>query len=695
MSGSQPIVITKGLTPHDISTLILVVLYCTDTEGFSSRTLFKVIPPISAVSKDEAMFQLSKDADTNLLLKPILLELIEFLLKNDAEKAALRLLAALDSITNLNGISRLIRILDTHSLINTYREITERTNQRVFKRQLTRKSVFGAFVNRCVSKYKVEDFQDSEMLWSNFLAYTRLFKKSSLWESLSKKIPPLDPVMSFIFENKHYSDDLESFKEFDEAGLFKRYSEVLLTNEKLLMVFSKEHFQSLLNSEVEQIIHSNGKMSRSTREILRGMSLEDKTRFPTVYVLDYLESISRHEYDRSLDSLYRYYDYVLSQNNDHYYHMSLLSLATFHGHYNNGEAAVKTFEEAISVARENKDMATLNLILVWVFGFIKQHPDLSHKFHVTTEQIINYLKSCSDAESSVVFENAYKFESLWTMLNGGSVPAVLESSFKSFVIALQSSSFQSQFESIFEHSAKMWFDLGFTFLGSTYLKLVQESGTLQETPNKDQQPRNSFENLLLESNQYDYISKGFEALCDHSYGTVQRTLLKLNSPLLSYNEKRCLELLDIRYRKALLDYDEAIKLSASKIKECQVRYKDSKWEFRFAKERCKIMIESGTEARCLSMVMDMLETANQIKDPFVSAQTAVLFCDVLCCLGRYHEAIDILESNIHCILQFSDVELQHDFFTVYSSAYSSKAQDSNDEADLKKANSLLKLKANY
>lgn len=440
--------------------------------------------------------------------------------------------------------------------------------------------------------------------------------------------------MAFLLKSQ---DDNDEGDEADTgncgpASVSDMYTNLLMIEGDALAMVSREHLQAILIEEINFMFHGTENIRSSTREIIDCMSLEDRSRFPIVHMLKSMEQLNNQCYDSFLDLLYRYFDYVLGQNSEPHFHMSLLSLASFHAHFNDTAAAVKTFEEAISVARENKDTKTLNLILMWVFEFIMKYPSLASTFRVTTEQIINYLKSCPGNQSPNVFEMAYKFETQWIMLNSGYVPDILEALFKSSLVALQNVSQTSKLSLLSNHNAQVW-----EFLGSTALKQIYKRvATFSSRHLNDFEKENA---LKLSKHQ-----------------TASELLRNLESPYLSYSERRSLERLQIKHLGNIGDCDKAVRLANAKIQECKSEGLDIDGEQRLTLLKCQVMIQCGMEVRCLPLVKKVLDHAILTKNSSLTASCVFLLSRILSSLRKFDECLEMLKSTMHHVLEYLDQE---------------------------------------
>lgn len=664
MTLEQSIIITDTLTPHDISILILIGFFCSGIERFDQRIMIKLLPPLSPHEELPVLFGSQQRENTKTIVLPYLLDLILFLIENEQKSAASRLISTLKAVSTVDGISKLIRTLETHCLRSSYRELLKSSERKTVKRELTRSSLLGSFVERCSIKYKIQDFNESEMLWRNLRIYIRRFEKTSLFKTIESQLPELDHFMSFTLRGEGSSETIESLEELQRMGLPERYNDLLLNEEDVIVMISSDHLKTLLNEEVCLLLDGHANIRNSTEKIINCMSLEDCSKFPSVHILKGLEQLNDQRYDSFLTLLYRYFDYMLGQHSEPNFHMSLLSLASFYAHFNDNEAAVKTFEEAIAVARENKDTKTLNFILMWVFEFIVKFPSLAVKFHVSAEQIINYLKSCPSDQSASVFEMAYKFETLWTMLNSGSVVGILEALFKASLITLQNATNKPKLSLLANHNAQVWEYLGSQSLQQTY--------------------KNVAKTYLKKSS--DFSHKARKLLSSKDSGIIRHELHTSRSPLLTYHERKSLEIMGISHLGSIGECDEAIRLANAKLRECKSEFLDVNNEQRFALAKCQIMIKCGMEMRCLPIFTKVMEDVIIAGNAHLAALCILLLSRVLLSLRKFSELEELLNSTMHTVLKFTEPGINRAFFDIY---YLNKCEKENAGEDLTRASSSL------
>ncbi|SCU95414.1 LAME_0F12068g1_1 [Lachancea meyersii CBS 8951] len=617
MHCKRAVVITDTLTPHDVALLVLVTLFCANTEHIGHQTLLKLIPspngPVRALAPFNRLESVIEAAE---VVPPLLGDLVQLLEDHGCAPAALRMVTTLERVATVGAVDKLISTLHTHCIRDNYRAVAAARAGRVLDRQLTRSSLLGRYVCQCVSKHKLQDFEDSEKLWRNLQRYLQQFKRECAeWKGFHCQRPPLDPLMRFILES---DADLQGLQELRNAGLSDRYSDLTSDDRDVRMMISHDHLQALLAHETHLMLYNNSPLQKRTRMLIDCMSLEDTARFPVVYVLKGLEDLRQNRYDTFLSLLYRYFDYMLGQNTEPNFYLSLLSLASFHAHFHNSDAAVKTFEEAIAVARENKDTHTLNLILMWVFEFMCKYPNLAPKFHVSTAQILQYLKTCPQDHSSYVFEMGYRYDTLWTMQNTGDVVQILESTFKSSLLALQRVNGTRMMAA---HNSKIW-----EYLGSKALQEVYEDVGVRE---------------MVQQNL-----------------PIPELLTQLKAPDLTYFEKRMFEKQIIDQWISLAEYDQAMQFVNCRIHECQSELADVENEHRFQLAKCQILVQCHLHVRTLPILSKVIEHASTTKNNSLLGPSVLLLSEVLLALDKRQKCFELLSSVMHKILAYADANLQ-------------------------------------
>ena len=93
----------------------------------------------------------------------------------------------------------------------------------------------------------------------------------------------------------------------------------------------------------------------------------------------FLDSWRAGDYHSSFENLHRYFDYTMHNRDRTFYQYALLNLAILQADFGCFGEAVAAMHEAISTARENRDVGCLNFSLSWLYHFGKAHPREMHR----------------------------------------------------------------------------------------------------------------------------------------------------------------------------------------------------------------------------------------------------------------------------------------------------------------------------
>jgi anaphase-promoting complex subunit 5 len=92
------------------------------------------------------------------------------------------------------------------------------------------------------------------------------------------------------------------------------------------------------------------------------------------YYLNFLDSWRAGDYASAFDNLHRYFDYTMQSRDRTFYQYALLNLAILQADFGCHREAIPAMKEAISTARENKDVVCLNFCMSWLYHFGKSFP---------------------------------------------------------------------------------------------------------------------------------------------------------------------------------------------------------------------------------------------------------------------------------------------------------------------------------
>lgn len=627
MKGRAQFKITSSLTPNDVSILLLVYLYSCHKISIPTNIFVMLIASTIPSAEINPILEIEKqDFTIEKPLAPFLESLVSHLLDVDERQLALQLVAILKSLESIDDITQLLSLLEVDCLVENYR--IKRPAKLNAYRLITKTSYIGEYLDKCLLKYHLGSFDDREELWESLTQYMLDFMESALYKQIEDDLKP--------FSSEFVSDLNKDSGDKEMISLFKQFGGRLVSSEGPGLLIGDCYLQCLLNWEILNVCKNKSRIGPTTRQILASLSLNDLTHFPAVHVLNYLEAVFENSYQDAADALHNYFDYMLTQNEENCFHISLLCLATFHTCMHDCPAAIKSFEEATKVARESKNTATLNLIMIWVVNFIEIYPEYSSQFHVTVEQIVRYLKFCPDNENSLIFEKAYKFESLLLMMDNADATLVLESSFKYTAVAIQRLQFGADFTPVCKYGVKLWEALGQPALSEVYRRYLRIRIPPAECDNE--------------------IERGTMALESKNFPLLKKILQRLSSPRLSDEHSKQFKLLEIKYLTSIKDFEGAMQKVSENIRDLDANITNAEWKFKFQVENCYILLSCGMPARCLPILKGMLDAAMQSKNPLRASQSMVLLAAVLTQLGKYEESSQLLESNLHVILQYPQLE---------------------------------------
>lgn len=202
------------------------------------------------------------------------------------------------------------------------------------------------------------------------------------------------------------------------------------------------------------------------RNQLRAMAMPQN---PLVHYLKYLKSLDENDYHGCFDSLHQYFDYMVSKGSKFFYHFALISKASLHEHFGEDAKALDAIDEAISVARENRDDASLTYILSWLFNFIRQKPHLwanEAYTHNSELRLLQFLVSKLQSLLLLLSAMTSQFEVETMLKSGAALNEQLESAFKAMYIAIHDH--KDGFPKACALLAEVWRNVGVPHLGDAY-----------------------------------------------------------------------------------------------------------------------------------------------------------------------------------------------------------------------------------
>lgn len=533
MPAPQKIFITEELSPNKIALVFLVKLYLTGSLPCRSRILkiltcqlegqpfiknncIKVTPTLKDLCQ---LFEVPTKEGYQSSARTI---------ENDISVAQFQLLSLFWSINNVEDLHQII--VESYSYLLSPTEISSKQFDLVSPR-----SIIGRFVQKFAVAAKLLEFDESLLLYlsvchyraSSIHIYEELSEKGYNRYSLNvlKQQVPASPL--FITWDRQVKQDVSKLPAVtqDDDQLYLKLNDqlkscigfepIISSENSSVSTIAKQDLESLVDTQVQLLEKYGVKTPEDLKYIMKHMASPEseynnvqKSHFrhlPSYHFLQYLEHLHKGDYHGAFDSLHQYFDYMVSKGSKYFYHFALISRASLHQYFGEDEKALDSIEEAISVARENKDNSTLTYVLSWLFHFMRKKPHLWKKqslYQNSNElKLLDFLIKKSQAVSLLLTAMSFRFETEYSISRGGSFASYYESLFKSLYISVHDE--RPSFIKCCEIASFVWNEVGYPHLSALYneigLKYAELSGSTSELLS-----------LLLQRHDQRYSKEGAE-----------------------------------------------------------------------------------------------------------------------------------------------------------------------------------------
>lgn len=501
MVSKRKIIVSEELSPYNIALVLLIRIYISNLLPVKKGILYFLVQhlegkPLQHNTELLAAPDLSNLCDAILQLNSSRYSCQEAKrLRNSRESAVFMLLDLAWSIDTGEEMYR--QISDVYALLLDPTSITCDGSVNASPR-----SVVGRFVQKLVVTARLLHFDETILLFQTFC----LFRESSLqlYESLKKqghqkyhqittKAVALGPSIGRYHDIKSSYDTKEKEAEKEkDADLFRMLEQQLdfcqssYSNQKqdiIITPITKAYLEALIDSQI-QLLEKYGTLTppelRSIMEQIAtphfGFSSVHNTRstpYPSYHYFRYLTNLHEGNYLGAFDSLHQYFDYMVSQGSKYFYHFALIARASLHQCFGEDQKALDSIEEAISVARENRDNSTLTYILSWLFDFMKEKPDLwvnQTSFQNNNElQLLEFLTKKSPSVSLLLAAVSFCFNTENLMAKGESSTKIYESLFKALYVSVND--VPTSFVKCCDLASLVWDRLGAPYLSDLYVDI--------------------------------------------------------------------------------------------------------------------------------------------------------------------------------------------------------------------------------
>lgn len=513
-------------------------------------------------------------------------------------------------------------------------------------------SFLGRFISSIGIATDVLGFEETMKLWDAFVEYREESR------SLIKKTP-----------KKSNFEHLTSKMDIPDTS-------------KGVKVYSQVDLSQLLEFQVHKLQVYAGALPDSLKRILGSLSESQRSIVPSSYYIEYLDCWKNGDYEGSFNALHRYFDYMMSNKQQLFYHYALLSLATLYSSFGADQEALRAVDEAILVARENKDLECLNYLLTWLFDFMKSRPELSSKLSNQTgrEQVLQFLKlKTKENKNSVLQSMSYQYESIKQMIEGFPLRKVHNNVTRAFYILLNLDSSVNNklsFARACQLAVTVWTRVGIPAMAKLYIETALESAGSEISIFDEVELAMRNATILYRSGDADAAFKLMgsyrESVTDEAalmkawqtrymlfeadyamkrglYNECSVLLPKLEAQSLEVHEYELsceIKLFKAHYLERVGNAAEAIEVVSDVLSRMQQSegYYNNYWALEFQLLYVHIMAEhSSSPERALSLLLRSMETARKSSLLLLIVKGTLVLCDLLLKIDPVDSVSDVYQ----------------------------------------------------
>ncbi|KAI9798535.1 MAG: hypothetical protein M1825_005316 [Sarcosagium campestre] len=541
---------------------------------------------------------------------------------------------------------------------------------------MTQSSPCGTFLRRMHLEFTRLQFHDAISLWKSFITY-----REPTLTSWRKRNPDPDP--------NAYDSNLPLEGECDELTLAV-YGDMLEDKDSQKGRYSSDDMERLMEFQVDRMQRLGTRVPTEMKEQFRLM-IDSNVSIPSVsYYVKFLDAWRAGDYPTSFDTLHRYFDYTMRHRDRTFYQYALLNLGILQAHFNCYDEAAVAMQEAISSARENKDIPCLNFCLSWLYHLGKAHPK---ELGVGRAGVMLGIERDGFAFLKAKAKESSMY-SLWStsllgdaklgLENGQSVPAAFESIWRSSHLN-STKGMKNAMGAQMTLQASLWGRLGVSALTWAYCDLFLECYSTH-APFEDVlkcQCRCAY--LMAQGGRFSEAedamaridSQSLRTLSAHHYWTIFSGILKTKRQLHRNNIIAVRELLaqlqsqeaiesDISFEIDMLhlellyrqgDFNGALSKLAQLLTELTRDQADLYHSVRLLTFKAKILVKCGRPERAFSIAVRAANLAwrSRFLPPLWYAMNAI--SSILIHLGEFQAASNILSSIMPQVLECEDVAL--------------------------------------
>ncbi|KAI3403516.2 hypothetical protein KGF56_003673 [Candida oxycetoniae] len=586
---------------------------------------------------------------------------------------------------------------DLHSMINGCRSLVVNSQTHILKddqptkvcKQFSSKSLFGTFITQVCTFFDMLEFDESLLIFQSLLEF-RKSTKGQIEKSRQRVVIVDDGDGDGDGED---DDPMETDKNDLFNALENQLSKIGISQrDKHTISRSKRDLESLISNQIAVLENYGTPTPLYLKRIIKMMTASstigsikasDFNQLPSCYYLNYLECLSELNYNGAVDALHQYFDYMVSNNSKYFYHFALISKASLHQFFGEDHKAIDSIVEAISVARENKDNATLTYILSWFYNFMHNKPHLWKEqtlFNKSNEdQLLDFLIKKSASVNISLLAINLGFETLQIMHSGSSIGEFMASLTRTLFTAVND--IKPTFVRCAEMAASIWNTVGVTPLCRVYddLALQYSAKSSDYISIKSRRIYLDFMRGYEREKYVEEMDKLASGISDHSlYNSIhiRSLMMHIKQYLIQGRTRMGYELmnmllnsdirdLELRNELSLLEIEVLIKnenYHAALEKALAITYVDDYMLLRLNILKCRIFNLSGNPYRSLSSIVQSIESCKRFGFGALLIEASLIFFEILNQLGHKKDVIRLIGEIMPHIESYGNKELREAAF---------------------------------
>ncbi|ETI26810.1 hypothetical protein G647_10255 [Cladophialophora carrionii CBS 160.54] len=568
-------------------------------------------------------------------------------------------------------------------------------------------SPLGSFIRRCYLEYIRLQFQDSIILWQDFVSY---------------RLPTRQ-----AYEKKNYAEDENALDSnladmnLDSSHALTQimYGRLAEEEQQQRGAYSMYDVEKLMEFQASELQRLGGRLPDGMKAVLHQISRAGTTIPKMAHYLNFLDCWRAGDYHSAYDNIHRYFDFAMQTQDRSFYQYALLNLAILQADAGCPAQALPAMQEAIAAARENKDTTCLNFCMSWVYHFARSFPgkmDAIRDSGILGNEIegLAFLKTrARDAEMWSLLSTTFLGEAKLGLQYGDSIAGVFENLAKASHINIVRST-QRLSGATLLMKGPAFGRVGLAHIGWWYSQIFMQCHSKDASLEDVMKCTCRLASLLVQRGRYDeagemlnnvpppmlrvvkfqnYISlyggllRVRRFLHRGNYDGAERLLRRLRgraSPDVELRFSLSMFEVELMLRRGLLE--EALQkiedLSQTAVKNQEIN--DITVQMRLLNLKTRVLIQSGKSLKAFSLITRAIRIAHRARHLGAMWESIGLLATILNELREFAAAADLMQSIMPRVLECHDCGLAARSYSVLAEANMGLAGLETDESTRQK-----------